>query len=137
MNSLPMGQKRAVASQRHNGGPVELVSSPKSSKLLRGLKQTNPTPPLHSKVIMEAGRPLMTKRLGKILAEIMASRAKLDAELSSKTKAQSRVTRDAPKASWPGGVPSNAQSTAKDEGRINVKSSGSGIPVAKAGARVP
>jgi len=76
----------------HGGPEVKLPKSDRSARN-RGLKQTNPTPAMRSRVIVRNGIPIVRKGLSRIIQEIMASRAKLDAQLALSPKFRNQAQR--------------------------------------------
>lgn len=77
----------------YHGGPEVKLAASESSAHRRGLKQTNPVPDTHLRVIVRDGLPVMAKRLKKIISEVLASRAKLDAELELSPKFRTQAQR--------------------------------------------
>ncbi len=74
----------------HHGGPQIKTRTPDSSARKRGLKQSGETPKTKAKIIMRGGKPVMSKHLSNILSDILASRARLDAQLELSPKFRNR-----------------------------------------------
>jgi hypothetical protein len=79
MSSPARAKERATTSRTYHGGPEERLRISERSKRLRGLKPTYAPNASHSEVIVRSGEILSKKRYAKIVDEILASRAKLDA----------------------------------------------------------